>query len=411
MGTVLWTMLAILIISIAIVWRSPLLVCAPSLLLGVALSENASSGSIDLNIVILVWLVTLFLSMYILRLNRVFLSKFRLSKHEFRHYRSMRGSRFGLLAFTVLYMIVVVYWLQQAGVTDFGSEKRSSSASAYFNIANYLLKAFTIYAVSILGFAQIKGFRYDFILAAIIMLGVFMIAFLSSSRSTFLAPMLIIMTARFLKISSYKIFAKYSFAAVLVLSLVFVFSATVAEHRAGLAGSGMGWSILSGQLSSEVGNGFSPEKDVTVLDFVYVTGQRMDPVILLGGFYGLVPRVLWEGKPEFVSSGPIAGRMVFGTHQNRSGSGAGIPISIPSEIAFSIGYWWYFVGFIIVTIFFVMGGIACKNYPFLVVPFLMICPTLIAGGLSLAQVSFLTSSVLILLVQKITNTRMCYASD
>lgn len=403
-----WILVVFILGWYSFIWKSPILVCIPSLLLGVMFADNASAGPIGKDLVIFLWLAMFFVCLIYLRRSGVMISNF--SANENFRMRSRGLERLTILSLAIFYVAAVYFWLDQSTVSDFSSSKRTSIAGLYYNVANQILRMFAIFAIIHVVFCSFSWHRLRSQLAVIVLIGILVIAFVSSSRATIIAPMLVLFTLLSARVRSTRhLFGFGIFGAVLLFAVVF-FSASVAEHRANKVGDGQGWALLAEQISSENGNGFSPDKDVVVLDYVFRNGPRLEPVQLLGGFYGLIPRFLWPGKPQFVFTGPISGALIFRGGW-RSKSVAGIPISIASEFAFAFGYLSFFLGIFLCGVIICLLGTMCKTYPLLLVPYMFILPTLIAGGLPMAQFTFITGSALTFFALLISGTKINYAKS
>jgi hypothetical protein len=131
----------------------------------------------------------------------------------------------------------------------------------------------------------------------------------------------------------------------------------------------------------------------------------MNPVYLLGGFYGLVPRVWWAGKPSYVGSGPIAGALVF-REEAYVTRGAGIPISMPSEFALAFGLSGFWIGLMLYFFLAILSYLAMRRYPLYFAPIVLFAFQLTGGGFPKSMSVLFMNIIGVFFVSRLLNFRV-----
>ena len=402
LGTILFGLLALVSIA-SLVYTTPILHLMPYCVLAVLNAIFAGVNSLH-TLMLVAWLA-LFL------LITIFSAKSGMEMKDWRvtfdgSFRSKTMQRWRFAVFALGFLLAAAFWISQSGADDFSSQKRLGSSDDLYNFANFLTGAYILFPIYIFGLKSVgQKIAYHYKVFAMIILGwTFVQGYLSSSRATFFFTFLMIIIFRVCQQPQVASRLRVAFLGSLVLLAQIPILAQIAEERANRDGEG--YEILYEQaFGSDSGYGFAVSKDEAVYDFVRANGPAMDPTYMLGGVYGLFPRVWWENKPTYVDSGPIAGALVF-RDERWVTPGAAIPISFPAEMAFAFGTNAFWVGLVLYG--FVAAGacLAIKKWPMLLVPLSLLITQLAGGGLPKSVAVFIINFVAVLFLTRFVGLRI-----
>lgn len=403
MVNLLWVIIALAICGVLLRWRSPLLLITPNLLLAAIMAPLSEGDVVTLNLIMLSWAVIIMTVAVYLRGRQIRLDGF--EEISANHAR-MTPRRFLWLAIALTTLAAVfAVWLAQAGVNEFYSAKRARDGGPWFNLVNALLNFFVLHATIVLSLFRLRLSNPHVVmaLASIFVIGV--VGYLASSRGAFVIPMMTVFFMRLARLNCFSSQIKLIAAFTGPVAVMAVLMALIAAERRGDEGIGAGFEILAQQVANtETGYGLSPAKDAIVWDY---SESRQIPgvgVVLMGGFYGLVPRAIWPGKPEFVASGPIAGAFVF-RGQEFVTHGAGIPISLPSEIALAFGSAWFLPGMVAAAVLMIAASELLRPFRLMIFVLVAFYSGLMAHGLPKSQVTLLLDAVSLLMICRVAGFR------
>lgn len=324
---------------------------------------------------------------------------------------SKRIKNKSFLFYVALTIILFLFWIYFSGVRDFStikfSRREDFESSIYLVILTFLFDLLVSYSIIVLSFFNKKIQFGHFFLAIIIQICYALMCYISNQRMAFAFPLFTILIFHFtrtgfnakkLKLLVFSLIAGYT----LIRIVIYMTAA-----RAGLEGQGL--ELLLEQLSSDTGGFLNPSKDLIILDYVTNNGSFIDPIYLFSGFFAFVPRVFWIDKP-LVRIGPIVGYYVFGTREglNAGDKGAGIPISFASQLAATFGTECFIIGLILTFAILLIIATKTKKYPLLIIPFINPLTSLISADLGGIQVSFITTTIGLILLQRLAKIKLTY---
>ncbi|MPQ95250.1 hypothetical protein [Thioclava sp. JE_KL1] len=383
--------LSMILITRLLAWKSPMILFGAQYMLGSVFRSNSDTYLINFS-----WFTMLLLVAWAMKRNQVDMDSFRLAVGN------ISALRKGVLL--AGFLLIMLFWLQQANVTSLASMKRTSTSSDLANVANGLLNLFLSPAYAVLLFHR-RGNPKWILRLSILVFAVFAFkGFLGSNRGAVLLPLLLVLYARFVQIKRWREVPK--FASILgVLTIAgLAFIADVTAQRAGSSAS-VGIGMFADQLGGELGNGYSPLKDSAVLNYTAIIGPILSPVLILAPLYGFIPRFIWAGKPD-VGVGRIIGGDVFGTGGGSYDKGAGIPISVPAEFEAIFGFGGYALGLVFVGLLVALIGILARRRPALVVPLALIAPSVMGSDLGRLGMQFIIFTVSFLIMQRVLKLRL-----
>ncbi|MGQ7848592.1 hypothetical protein ACUNV4_29110 [Granulosicoccus sp. 3-233] len=406
MLNIIWTLVGVFFIMSMLRWSSPLIFLAPNIIIA-TLFTDFSGGNGDLvGMIMFGWFFTLLLVTLYFRKRRIRIDRYYASGIDNARF-DKKGRRYFYLA-TVVLMVIIVFWISQAGVDSFESQKRSRGGGLWLNALNYALKIYTLHAVIVFSFSKITRSNPHVVLAMLSLLVIMVIGFMSSSRGVFVVPILTILIFRFMRVKDLKGKLFLAGRSIVVLVVLVQLMSVISEVRKG-KGEQSGISLIIEQLNNnEAGYGLSPAKDARIYDY----GER-DTIpslrtVIFGGFYGYIPRVFWSNKPNFVSSGPLVGAFVFREQYFITELGAGIPASFPSEVALGFGSEWFFPSFILVMIMMILVGEFSVRYPYIITSSFSFYAGLPAHGLPKSQLELIMSIVIMALLLRLTGFKVMF---
>lgn len=323
-------------------------------------------------------------------------------------FNSRTARRWSFALSVMLFSGTVMFWIMQSGVSEFTSQKRIYSSGEFYNFANLLTGAFIMFPIFIFGLKPLQQRIYTShkILAFIILIWSFIQGYVSSDRGLFFYAILFIIILRVCQQRYMSSKLQTVALGVLVLLIQIPILAQISAERTSRDVDG--YEILYEQaFKSDGGYGFSVAKDRTVYKFVERTGPVMDPVFMLGGFYGLVPRAWWQEKPKYVGTGPIAGSLVFREDPVVT-RGAGIPISMPSELALLLGLSGFWIGMILYFFLAIFSYLAIRRYPLYFIPFILFAAQLPGGGLPKSMNVFVLNLIGVVFISRLLNFRVVH---
>ena len=323
------------------------------------------------------------------------------------HLRTTR--KFGPYSFLVMGFILALFlmlWLRNLGVTSFeGHHQRETSS--YSNILNVLFRSLTAYSVIVLAFWNNKLPKGHFILAIMIMLATIIGAYLINKRGMAFWPILTIIIVRLCTITDMKRLVRWAAVSALALLGAGVLMVEMTSQRGGGTDWDAAMANLEKTLAGEKGNGPSPNMDLAVINYVEDYGEFLDPLQISSGFWGLIPRALWQEKPS-VGVGPIVGAYVYGTGGGEIGKGAGTPVSVPAQMEATFGRNYYYVGVFLVGAFFYFFAIAAKYWPVLIYYVITATPWLMSSDIGRTQIALTVGIVVVFCLFRACGVSLVY---
>ena len=368
----------------------------PNLLIASFLSPFDEGDTARISLIMLSWMITILIVALYMRQRGIRIDGFEEVSANHARMTPQRMFRLGIAILAL--MVAFSIWLSQAGVNQFDSAKRVRDAGQWFNLANALIGVFLMHSIVVLSLFRLRVSNPHIVMAVLSFAVIFLIGYMSGSRGLFTVPIMTIFFLRLVQISSAYKRTKLLIAFSALSAFTLVVMALISANRQGDEGIAVGFQIFGEQLSNSAsGYGISPVKDAIIWEY---SEQRRIPevgIVLLGGFYGLVPRTLWPSKPTFVSTGPIAGAFVF-REMSYVDQGAGIPVSMPSEIALAFGSAWFMPGFIAAGLLMALVAVLFQPYPFLIFASFTFYSGLMSHGLPKSQVALLLDVVTLLIL-------------
>ncbi|SOC20417.1 hypothetical protein [Rhodobacter maris] len=403
MPNILWLLVSLGLAGLFFRWRSPLVVLAPVLFTSSLTSPFFEEGAISINLIMLSWMVCFIVLAVYFKGRRIRIDNF--DEVRANYARMTQRAAILLVVALALLLLVISFWIQQAGVEQFSSAKRTTDNGVWFNVSNTIFNLFRQYMVIVLALFRFRLRNPHVLMALLVLIASVLVGYLSSSRGLFIFPLVLVFFVRMVRMRSsnqrLKILTTFFVIGMIGTALM----AAISAERAGVGSLAEGFTILGEQLNnSATGYGLAPEKDRIVWDYSQGGGIPVVQVLLLGGFYGLIPRAFWPGKPEFVGTGPLAGAYVF-RGQNYVDQGAGIPISFPSEIALAFGSAWFLPGFLATVLVVILVAEILRPFPLLTFALLSFLSGIVAHGLPKSQVELIVNALTLLLITRIVGFR------
>lgn len=387
--------LSTILIAKLLSWKSPMILFGAQYVLGSIFRSGPDTYMINLS-----WFALLLFTATTMKRNNVGIDNFYLGVGK------VSTLRKGMIISGFLF--VMIFWAQQAGVTSFASMKRAASSSELANLANGLLSMFLSPAIVVLLFHRRGNPRWILTICILIFACFMLKGFLSSSRGAAVLPLLLVLYARFAQIKRWRETPKFGIILVILTSAVLAFLSIVTAQRAGVD-SGLAIGLFADQLSSYLGNGYSPLKDMAVIEYTSSFGPILSPIFILAPLYGFIPRFIWSGKPD-VGVGRVVGGDIFGTGGGAYDKGAGIPISVPAEFEAIFGFGGYMLGLIFVALLIAFIGILSRRRPALLVPLALIAPNVMGSDFGRLGMQFIIFYVSFLIMQQVLKIRIYHAS-
>ena len=346
-------LLACVLTGMLIKWRSPLILFAAQFSFGSVFRTDDESFWINLS-----WFVALVAVGFAVRRTGLTIDRF-----------SLDASRVGVMrsiAFVMVAVAALAFWVAEIGITELSSAKRLSEESGLGNIIDSFLLLLLTTASIVLAFGK-RGIRKPLLVACIVVFALIALrAFLGSNRGLILVPVVFIVAVRALTISSRGELVRFLTFAVPLVPLALLLIAYVTAERAGVASDG-GFALLIEQISSPLSNGYSPMKDQIIMNYVEYRGPLFPATMFLAPIYAFIPSLIWPDKPD-VGAGRTVGFEVFGTGDEISGQGAGIPISIPAHFEAIIGQGGFAMGLLAIIVGSFLIAHLARRYPIVIVP-------------------------------------------
>lgn len=361
------------------------------------------SGAINLLIIVAWLLVILALTVFCGRAG-IRLGDLRIAAQMKKSELRMQRWRFAICV--AGFVVAVAFWISQAGVNALESAKRLDSSDELYMFANFFTGAYMLLPIYVLGIGPAGRplGRHYIVFSIVILLWALVQGYLSSDRGAFFYPLLLIVLLRICQKAHFADRLRIAMIGAGILLATIPVLAQISSERANRAGEG--YEILYDQaLNSDMGYGFSANKDATVYRFVEKSGEVLDPVYLFGGIYGLVPRIWWENKPAYVGTGPIAGSLVFRESYFVT-RGAGIPVSMPAEFAMAFGTSFFWIGLLCYVIAAGAAALVMRRWPLLCVPIVLFIAQLAGGGLPKSISVFLMNFLGLLIIAKLLKLRV-----
>ncbi|MEC8511949.1 MAG: hypothetical protein VX015_07370 [Planctomycetota bacterium] len=314
-------------------------------------------------------------------------------------------------AFAVTCLLLVsAIWLNEANVTAFDSRKRTSDAGPWYHAANLGIKAFSTHAVIALTVLRGSGARGHLQVAKLTLLVLAIVGFLSSDRGALFIPLITIVLFHIARIRG-KVASRLPLGRLLVVAALAALVLTqITGDRFGATSRAEGAAVLARQVTKNAaGYGVSAPKDIRAYDFSKTTSVPEMRVVMLGGFYGFVPRVLWPSKPEFVTTGRLTGAHVF-RQTSRTARGAGIPCSVAAEVAICYGSQFFFPGFLLAALLGVAALCIAAKLPYLAFGAVTFVEGLASHGLPKSQFEFVATAITCIAIVKVSGIRFTWAS-
>ncbi|MDE1466894.1 hypothetical protein [Aurantiacibacter sp. D1-12] len=388
---------SLVLIGFFVHWKSPLILFAGQFALGAIFRSPDEALAINAT-----WFALLMLAGLMLYRSNIRWDKLALISGK------VGPLRAGLAL--IAFLAVLFLWIQQAGVTDFSSVKRSDDdGGGLASIVDGFLALFLAFSVSIVAFWKKGQSKTILFLSITILVIIGLRAFLGSNRGLFVVPLVLILAIRVLTMKTESDWVKVGVAAGLTVPVALYFLILTTSTRAGVdIGDGLG--LLALQLSGGLGNGYSPLRDLAVMDHVEMRGAILPPIMMLAPFYGFIPRVFWPDKPD-VGVGATIGSEVFGTGGLDGIGGAGIPISVPAHFEAMLGPGGFAFGILAVALILAVCGALARKHPITIVPLAMIGHNMMGSDLGRLGMQLIILTVALFVAQKWLSFRLVNVDD
>ncbi|MFD0982576.1 hypothetical protein [Tropicimonas aquimaris] len=378
-------LLSAFLLIVMIRWRSPLILFGAQFALGSLFRSDSDSIMVNVG-----WFLALLTISLAYRRNGIRLDCYQIS------YRPVPRIRW--LIFIGFFFVLMLLWLQEAGITAFDSSKRTSTAGAFTNLFSGLLNLYFALALAVLMFYRRGQPKWLLWFSVAIFLVFALKAYLGSNRGVVALPVFLVLFCRFAQVRRFSHFVRFVATAIVFGGLGLRMILVTTAERAGVDLQ-TGLFLLRSQLAGYLGNGYSPLRDQAILEYVQSFGTFIPPITIFAPIYGFIPRVLWPGKPD-VGVGRIVGEDVFNTGGGYNDRGAGIPISVPAEMEAIFGHGGFWIGLFFVVLLMVFLGRKCLRHPALILPIMLIAPSMMGSDFGRLGMLFIILSVSLLLCDK-----------
>lgn len=390
---VLNLLLCAVLVGLFVHWKSPLILFAGQFCLGAIFRTDEYTLGINV-----VWFfVLLALGLFLYRTG-VRIDRFEL--------RGGRGAFLQHVLFVFFFFTLFYVWIQETGITEISSQKRVTNDESLANVIDGFMMLYIAISVCVLSFWKKGASKLLLFVSMLVFAMICFKALLGSNRGLVVVPLATILITRFFLVRDQLGMVKLVALFTLLVPLGFYFLVYVTSERAGVDPF-TGAELLVLQLSGPLGNGYSPMRDLIVMDFVEYRGAIFSPIMMLSPIYGFIPNFVWPGKPD-VGAGRLVGQEIFGTGGGFYGLGAGIPISVPAHFETMFGQGGYYLGMIAVLLVIGTMGAMARRYTALLIPLMMTAHNLMGSDIGRLGMQLIILTVSLVLVQFALRFRLGY---
>jgi hypothetical protein len=391
--------IGLVVFSVAVATASPIILAAAFLLFLTPFRQSATEPSETLFIVFL-WGLFLFFAVIVVSREKVSLRRF-----ELQQYRTMANWKFAVSV--VFFGIFLLFWITNLGISDF-SGHHMRERSVFANVVNLIFRGISAYSVIVLGLANRKVQKRHLVLALMVLAATVAAGYLINKRGVVVTPIVTIIILRFFTLRG--VISKLKFAVPVLIVLIGVAMVVIEMTAQRSHGDWIdGLESLETTIAGETGNALAPPKELKVLRYVETNGPFLEPYTLFSGFWGFIPRVIWQEKPD-VGVGRLIGTIVFGTGGGRFDRGAGMPVSVAAQVAAIFGTAFYPVGIFGVASILVLVAVATKRYPILLFGLVSTAPWAVGSDIGRMQMGFIMTTAVLWVTFRVVGLRLVYRS-
>ena len=389
--------IGLVVFGVAVAKASPLIVAAAFLLFLTPFRQSATEPFETL-LIVFFWGLFLLAAIIVISHGKISLRRF-----ELQQYRNFTKWKF---AFSVVLLgIYLLVWIDNLGITGF-SGRQMWERSDFADLVNLIFRGISAYSVIVLGLANRKTQKSHLVLALMILTAAVVVSYVLNRRGAFITPFLTIIILRFFALRG--VISKLKFAVpvlFVLIGLAMVVIGMTAQRKQGDWIDGL--ESIERTITGDTGNALAPPKELEVLRYVDNNGPFLESYTLFSGFWGFIPRVIWQEKPD-VGIGRRIGTIVFGTGGGLIDKGAGMPVSIGAQVAAIFGAAFYPVGIFGVASILVLVAVATNGYPVLLYGLVSTAPWMVGSDIGRMQMSFIMTTAVLWVTFKVLGLRLVY---